>query len=299
MDVRAFGSWTSTQRKIYPAFRAMGWNVLGRDVRPDICPDVCGISRPKTLYLGCFSFLNYHLRQNFGIPAAIYRSAQMVKQCSASKRFVRPWCQEHEEFHLVFWQWHPVRIPRPLMVWRSMVPNREGGARAGKYPKSVFLKISFGVFLECFWASSSECPKKCSEPGAQKHSEDSSPPPGGLSKSSPFTRICQKGNNDNVCLHLCQKGLEVCYCLWGHNHPDPRLGLILGHPGPHPRSEGVPFRFAAMCFVLQRFGPVQVPRAGAIPAPIQVPSWSWAFFPGSGLDGPKQTSWPLPTRCHI
>ena len=33
----------------------MGWKFLGRDVRPDIRPDVHGISRPKTLCLGCYS----------------------------------------------------------------------------------------------------------------------------------------------------------------------------------------------------------------------------------------------------
>ena len=88
-----------------------------------------------------------------------------------------------------------------------------------------------------------------------------------------------------------QKGLEVCYCLWGC-HPDPRLGPILGPSRSHPGSEGVPSRFA-MCFVLQRFGPIQVPRWGPS-RPVLVPSCSRAFLTGSGLDGPKQTSWPLP-----
>ena len=93
-----------------------------------------------------------------------------------------------------------------------------------------------------------------------------------------------------------QKGLEVCYCLWGY-HPDPRLGPILGPSRSHPKSEGVPSRFA-MCFVLQRFGPIQVPRWGPS-RPVLVPSCSRAFLPGSGLDGPKQTSWPLPTDTWI
>ena len=53
-----------------------------------------------------------------------------------------------------------------------------------------------------------------------------------------------------------QKGLEVCYCLWGC-HPDPRLGPSRSHPGSHV----VPSRFA-MGFVLQCFGPIQVPRWG-------------------------------------
>ena len=48
-----------------------------------------------------------------------------------------------------------------------------------------------------------------------------------------------------------------------------------------------------MCFVFQHFGPTQVPRWGP-PRPVLVPSSSRAFLPGSGLDGPKQTSWPLP-----
>ena len=88
-----------------------------------------------------------------------------------------------------------------------------------------------------------------------------------------------------------QKGLEVCYRLWGC-HPDPRLGPILGPSRSHPWSEGVPSKLA-ICFVLQRFGPIQVPRWGPS-RPLLVPSCSRAFLPGSGLDGPKQTSWPLP-----
>ena len=88
------------------------------------------------------------------------------------------------------------------------------------------------------------------------------------------------------------KGLEVCYCLWGC-HPDPRLGPVLGPSRSHPGSEGVPSRFA-MCFVFQHFGPIQVPRWGPS-RPVLVPSCSRAFLPGSGLDGPKQTSRPLPT----
>ena len=53
MDVR-----TSAQKLYFPAIRAMGSKYLGRDVCPDICPDVRGISRPKTLCLGCFSVLD-------------------------------------------------------------------------------------------------------------------------------------------------------------------------------------------------------------------------------------------------
>ena len=67
------------------------------------------------------------------------------------------------------------------------------------------------------------------------------------------------------------------------------------YPGPvqvPSRVEGVPSRFA-MCFVLQYFGPIQVPRWGPS-RPVLGPSCSRAFLPGSGLDGPKQTSWPLP-----
>ena len=90
-----------------------------------------------------------------------------------------------------------------------------------------------------------------------------------------------------------QKGLEVCYCLWGC-HPDPRLGPIPGPSRSHPGSEVVPSRFA-MCFVLQCFGPIQVPRWGPS-RPVLVPSCSQAFLTGSGLDGQKQTSWPLPKK---
>ena len=88
-----------------------------------------------------------------------------------------------------------------------------------------------------------------------------------------------------------QKGLEVCYCLWGC-HPNPHLGPILGPSRSHPGSEVVPSRFA-MCFVSQCFGPIQVLRWGPS-RPVLVPSCSRAFLPGSGLDGQKKTSWPLP-----
>ena len=82
-----------------------------------------------------------------------------------------------------------------------------------------------------------------------------------------------------------QKGLEVCYCLW-RCHPDPRLGPILGPSRSHPGSEGVPSRFT-MCFFLQYFDPIQVPRWG--PSwPVLVPSWSRAFLPGSAWTGRKR-----------
>ena len=50
-------------------------------------------------------------------------------------------------------------------------------------------------------------------------------------------------------------------------------------PGPsrsHPGSVGVPSRFV-MCFVLQRFGPIQIPRWGPS-RPVLVPSRSRASF---------------------
>ena len=71
-----------------------------------------------------------------------------------------------------------------------------------------------------------------------------------------------------------QKGLEVCYCLWGvPSRPSP------GSYGPsrsHPGSEVVPSRFA-MSFVLQCFGPIQVPRCGPS-RPVLVPSCSRTFL---------------------
>ena len=79
----------------------------------------------------------------------------------------------------------------------------------------------------------------------------------------------------------------------GGCHPDPRLGPILGPSRSHPGSEVVPSRFA-MCFVLQCFGPIQFPRWGPS-RPVLVPSCSRALLTGSGLDGQKQTSWPLPS----
>ena len=50
-----------------------------------------------------------------------------------------------------------------------------------------------------------------------------------------------------------------------------------------------------LCFTAFRTHPG--PEVGAIPArpgPILVPT----VLPGSGLDGPKQTSWPLPIDAH-
>ena len=62
-------------------------------------------------------------------------------------------------------------------------------------------------------------------------------------------------------------------------------------PGPSPGPKRSRPRFA-MCFVLQRFGPIQIPRWG--PSwPVLVPSCPRAFLPGLGLDGPKQISWSL------
>ena len=90
-----------------------------------------------------------------------------------------------------------------------------------------------------------------------------------------------------------QEGLNVCYAVWGC-HLDPRLNPILGPSKSHPGSEEVLSRFA-MCFVWQRLGPIQVPRWGPS-RPVLVPSWSRAFLPELGLDGPKQTSWPFPNR---
>ena len=55
MDVCAFGSRMSVKKNCFPALCAMGWKFLGRDVRPDILPDVRGISRPNILCLGCLS----------------------------------------------------------------------------------------------------------------------------------------------------------------------------------------------------------------------------------------------------
>ena len=80
----------------------------------------------------------------------------------------------------------------------------------------------------------------------------------------------------------------------GGCHPNPRLGPILGPSRSHPGSEVVPSRFA-MCFVLQCFGPIQVPRWGPS-RPVLVPSCSRAFLTGSGLDGQKQTSWLVHPR---
>ena len=57
MDVCAFGSRMSAQKNsIFLRSERRGeLKFLGRDVHPYIRPDVRGISRPKTLCLGCFS----------------------------------------------------------------------------------------------------------------------------------------------------------------------------------------------------------------------------------------------------
>ena len=71
------------------------------------------------------------------------------------------------------------------------------------------------------------------------------------------------------------------------SNPRARPGPIPGPKGSRPDSPCALF--------LQRFGPIQVPRWGPS-RPVLVPSCSRAFLPGSGLDGPKQTSWPFPNR---
>ena len=84
-----------------------------------------------------------------------------------------------------------------------------------------------------------------------------------------------------------RKGLEVCYCLWGC-HPDPRLGRSWARPGPILGPRGS--RPDSPCALFYSISDPSRSRGGGHPGP----SWSRAFLPGSGLDGPKQTSWPLP-----
>ena len=88
-----------------------------------------------------------------------------------------------------------------------------------------------------------------------------------------------------------QKGLEVCCCLWGvPSRPS---------PGSYPRPVQVPSRVRGgpvqirhvLCFTVFRTHPG--PEVGPS-RPVLVPSCSRAFLTGSGLDGQKQTSWPLP-----
>ena len=92
---------------------------------------------------------------------------------------------------------------------------------------------------------------------------------------------------------VVQKGLEVCYCLWGVPfRPSPG-----SYPGPvqvPSRVQGGPVQIRhVLCFTVFRTHPGA--EVGAIPARL-VPSCSRAFLTGSGLDGQKQTSWPLPSR---
>ena len=92
---------------------------------------------------------------------------------------------------------------------------------------------------------------------------------------------------------LSQKGLEVCYCLWGC-HPVPHLGPILGPSRSHPGSGGPVQIRHVLCFTVFRTHPG--PEVGAIPAcpgPILLPSVPSRIGPGRAA--PKQISWPLPT----
>ena len=75
------------------------------------------------------------------------------------------------------------------------------------------------------------------------------------------------------------------------------LGVPSRHsPGSGPGPVQVPSRVRrgpvqirhVLCFPAFRTHPG--PEVGAISRPVLVPSCSRAFFPGSGLDGPKQTS---------
>ena len=61
---------------------------------------------------------------------------------------------------------------------------------------------------------------------------------------------------------ICQKGLDVCYCVWGC-HPDPRLGPTQARPGPIPGPGPVQIRHV-LCFTAFQTHPD--PEVGAIPA---------------------------------
>ena len=67
------------------------------------------------------------------------------------------------------------------------------------------------------------------------------------------------------------------------------------YPGPvqvPSQVRGVPVQIRhVLCFTVLRTHPG--PEVGPS-RPVLVPSCSRAFLPGSGLEGPKQTSWPLP-----
>ena len=70
----------------FPFLRAMGRNFLARDMRLDICPDVHGISLPKTFSLGCISVpesqrqgkQNIEKRLSQSDPPSKTRRAQVV-----------------------------------------------------------------------------------------------------------------------------------------------------------------------------------------------------------------------------
>ena len=75
-------------------------------------------------------------------------------------------------------------------------------------------------------------------------------------------------------------------------------------PGSYPGPVQVPSRVRGgpvqirhvLCFTVFRTHPG--PEVRAIP-PVLVPSCSRAFLTGSGLDGQKQTSWPLPIENFL
>ena len=68
--------------------------------------------------------------------------------------------------------------------------------------------------------------------------------------------------------------------------------LSWARPGPIPGPRGS--RPHSLCASFYSISDPSRSRGGGHPRPVLVPSCSRAFLPGSGLDGPKQTSWPLP-----
>ena len=184
-------------------------------------------------------------------------------------------------------QGHPAGVPRICLILCAFLRRKKKSIhhhRGTPLSRSVRSQSKKGYGVYHF-------PGKTRETGIHHRSEKKGLDHRGLRPGERKNRRVSTVVYTFVLPCFSQKGLEVCYCLWGC-HPDPRLGPVLGPSRFYPGSEGVPSRFA-MCFVFQHFGPIQVPRWGPS-RPILVPSCSRAFLPGSGLDGPKQTSRPLP-----
>ena len=114
------------------------------------------------------------------------------------------------------------------------------------------------------------------------HNKDATRPPPAESPAKQTSRKDKvKGGKNTPTPSLSQKGLQVCYCLWGvPSRPSPG-----SYPGPvqvPSRVRGGPVQIRlVLCFTVFRTHPG--PEVGAIPArpgPILLPSVPYRIGPG-------------------